>query len=178
MLTLPATTQPTLPLLAAAARLLSGDQGFADRVDALFGLLREAVQFHDARLVFWHEPGGARAQLTTPNGWHEYWIDDLTELAEQRGASVHTTIPLGKLLDGAAGDLPDELTYLGTPIAWNGQTWGVLELRAPGPALRPTRASLVGALVPLLAAAIALESGALALPALARTSTDLRLLSG
>ena len=115
MLTLPATTQPTLPLLAAAARLLSGDQGFADRVDALFGLLREAVQFHDARLVFWHEPGGARAQLTTPNGWHEYWIDDLTELAEQRGASVHTTIPLSKLLDGAAADLPDELSYLGTP---------------------------------------------------------------
>jgi signal transduction histidine kinase len=169
MLALPPTTQPALPLLAAIARLLSSDRSFAARMNDLFVLLREAVTFHDGRLVCWlqsAQAGGLREQFYTPNGWHDYWNDDLTRQVAQRGAPVRVTVPMRVLLNGQAPDLPPEITYFGAPVVWNGELWGVLELRAPGAeSMVAAEQSFVGALLPLLAAAIAVEGGAGSLPA-------------
>ncbi len=172
MLTVPPTTQPALPLLATVARLLSSDLAFVDRMHDLFGLLHEAVQFYDARLIYWPQtaqPGAPREQIGTDDGWHEYWIDDLTDLAVQRGAPVHTSIPFEKLLDDPADDLPAEIWYYGIPITWNEQTWGVLELRAAGSAaFTAAEQAFLTAITPLLAAAIAIEGGDSMLPVLAQ----------
>ncbi|KPV51050.1 hypothetical protein SE17_23425, partial [Kouleothrix aurantiaca] len=177
MLTSPATTQLPLQLLASAARLLSSDEPFASRIHQLFALLREAVPFHDARLVFWPqsteaaEPG---EHIRTEQGWHAYWIDDLTDLAVQRGSPVQTTIPFKQLLDDSDSSLPGEISYFGTPIAWGGQTWGVLELRAAGAGgVAPADQAFVAALAPLLASAIAVEQPASALPVLASSADEL-----
>ena len=77
MLALPTTTQPALPLLSTIARLLSSDRSFAARISDLFVLLREAVPFHDGRLVCWLQSAhanGMREQYYTPNGWPDAWI--------------------------------------------------------------------------------------------------------
>ncbi|HEX9372986.1 MAG TPA: ATP-binding protein [Roseiflexaceae bacterium] len=164
MLALPPTTQPALPLLSAIARLLSSDRSFAARMHDLFVLLREAVTFHDGRLVCWLQSAQApslREQFYTPNGWQDLWNDDLTRQVVQRGAPVRLAIPLRLLHNGSAPDLPAEITYFGAPVIWNGQLWGVLELRAAGAdAIAPAEQSFVVALLPLLAAAIAVEGGA------------------
>ena len=177
MLTLPSTTQPALPLLATAARLLSSDHAFADRIRDLFTLLHEAVHYYDARLVYWRQTaasGTPAEQIATADGWHTYWIDDLTDLAVQRGAPVHTTIPFSKLLDDAPGDLPAEIAYFGTPIVWSDQTWGVLELRAAGSAaFSPAEQAFVAALMPLLAAAVAVEHSDSALPTITQRADEL-----
>lgn len=179
MLTVSPTTQPELLLLASAARLLSSDMAFAERIRELFGLLHEGVQFYDARLVYWPPSLSGQqnaAQLSTAEGWHRYWIDDLTELAVQRGAPVQTTIPFNQLLDSASGELPDEISYFGTPIIWGEQTWGVLELRTPGAgAFSPSEQAFVAALMPLLASAIAVEQGDSALPVLAQPTAELTI---
>src|SRR5438128_12011929 len=81
MLALPPTTQPALPLLSTIARLLSSDRSFAARISDLFVLLREAVAFHDGRLVCWlqsAQASGLREQFYTPNGWQDAWNDELT----------------------------------------------------------------------------------------------------
>jgi signal transduction histidine kinase len=164
MLALPPTTQPALPLLSTIARLLSSERAFAARMQDLFVLLHEAVGFHDGRLVCWlrsAQSAGPREQFYTPDGWHDFWIDDLTELVTQRDAPVYTTIPFSKLLTNPASDLPAEITYFGVPVTWEGQLWGVLELRAAGAqAINTTEQAFVNALLPLLAAAIAVEGGA------------------
>ena len=60
-----------------------------------------------------------------------------------------------------AADLPSEITYFGVPVIWEGQLWGVLELRAVGTqAIATAEQSFVNAFLPLLAAAIAVEGGA------------------
>jgi len=177
MLTSPDTTHIPLQLLASAARLLSGDEPFASRIHQLFALLREAVPFHDARLMFWpqstdtNEPG---EHIRTEQGWHAYWIDDLTDLAVQRGSPVQTTIPFKQLLDDTDTSLPDEISYFGTPIVWGEQTWGVLELRAAGTGgFSPADQAFVAALAPLLASAIAVEQPENALPVLAARADEL-----
>ena len=145
----------------------------------LFVLLHEAVNFHDGRLVCWlrsAQSSGPREQFYTPDGWHDFWIDDLTDLVVQREGPVYTTIPFSKLLSHPAADLPPEITYFGVPISWEGQLWGILELRAIGPqAIAPAEQSFVSALLPLLAAAIAVEGGAgkvLTLPSHANELTN------
>jgi signal transduction histidine kinase len=164
MLALPPTTQPALPLLSAIARLLSSDRSFAARMHDLFVLLREAVIFHDARLVCWlqsAQSGSLREQFYTPNGWHDLWNDDLTRQVAQRGTPVHLTIPRRVLFGEHAADLPAEITYFGASIVWEGRLWGVIELRAAGAnAVAAGEQAFIAALLPLLAAAIAVEGGA------------------
>jgi signal transduction histidine kinase/GAF domain-containing protein len=164
MLALPTTTQPALPLLSTIARLLSSDRSFAARISDLFVLLREAVPFHDGRLVCWLQSAhssGMREQFYTPNGWQDAWNDELTRQVVQHGSAVRLTMPMRLLLNGDTPDLPGEVTYFGVPVLWNGRLWGVLELRAAGTsAIGEPEQGFVSALLPLLAAAIAVEGGA------------------
>jgi signal transduction histidine kinase/GAF domain-containing protein len=161
MLVLPPTTQPTLPILSAVARLLASERSFAARIYDMFVLLRDAVQFHDGRLVCWlqsDQPASLREQFYTPNGLPHPWNDELTQHVVQRNAPVRLTAPLRVFLDGDAPELPGEITYYGAPIIWDGQLWGVLELRAAGAeAFGQSDQALLVALLPLLAAAIAVE---------------------
>src|SRR5215207_683035 len=106
MLAIPPTTQLTLPLLSTIARLLSSDRSFAARISDLFVLLREAVVFHDGRLVCWLQSAhasGLREQFYTPNGWQAAWNDELTRQVVQHGAAVRLTAPVRVLLNG---DIP------------------------------------------------------------------------
>jgi signal transduction histidine kinase/GAF domain-containing protein len=164
MLAIPPTTQPALPLISTIARLLSSDRSFAARIHDLFVLLREAVVFHDGRLVCWLQSAhtsGLREQFYTPNGWPDAWNDDLTRQVVQHGAAVRLTAPVRVLLNGDIPDPPAEVTYFGVPVTWNGRLWGVLELRAAGSgAIGDPEQGFVAALLPLLAAAIAVEGGA------------------
>ncbi|MFL5807052.1 MAG: ATP-binding protein [Roseiflexaceae bacterium] len=161
MLALPPTTRATLPALSAVARLLAGDRSFAARIADLFVLLRAVIQFHDGRLVCWlqpDDPDGPREQFTTPSGWPQPWNDELIQHMVERSTPVRLTTPLRVMLDGAAPELPGEITYFGAPIRWEGQLWGVLELRAAGvDPLGPTEEAFIAAVLPLLAAAIAVE---------------------
>ena len=161
MLVLPPTTQATLPILSAVARLLASERSFAARIYDMFVLLRDAVQFHDGRLVCWlqsDQPASLREQFYTPNGLPHPWNDELTQHVVQRNAPVRLTAPLRVFLDGDAPELPGEITYYGAPIIWDGQLWGVLELRAAGAeAFGQSDQALLAALLPLLAAAIAVE---------------------
>jgi signal transduction histidine kinase/putative methionine-R-sulfoxide reductase with GAF domain len=130
----------------------------------LFVLLHDAVRFHDGRLVCWlqsAQSASLREQFYTPNGWPDLWNDDLTRQVAQRGVAVRLAMPMRVLLNGESPDLPAEITYFGAPITWNGQTWGVLELRAPGAnGMSHEEQSFLAAVTPLLAAAIAVEGGA------------------
>jgi signal transduction histidine kinase len=71
--------------------------------------------------------------------------------------------------------LPGGVVHYAAPVAWDGRLWGVLELRAEGgEALGLIEQTMVSALVPLLAVAIAGEgAAAAALPALAAPSAAL-----
>jgi signal transduction histidine kinase len=164
MLALPTTTQPALPLLSAIARLLSSERSFVARMHDLFVLLHEAVRFHDGRLVCWlqsTQSSSLREQFYTPNSWTDPWNDDLTRQVVQRGTAIRVAMPMRVLLNGDAPEMPSEITYFGAPIAWNGQIWGVLELRAPGAdGISTAEQSFLAAVAPLLAAAIAVEGGA------------------
>src|SRR5215212_7808170 len=123
MLALPPTTQPTLPLLSTIARLLSSDRSFAARVSDLFVLLREAVVFHDGRLVCWLQSahaGGMREQFYTPNGWPDAWNDELTRQVVERGTAVRLTRPMGRLRKGDRADLPGEVADYGGPVLGDG----------------------------------------------------------
>jgi signal transduction histidine kinase len=161
MLALPPTTEAQLPVLSAVARLLAGERSFAARITDLFVLLRDAVQFHDGRLVCWlqaDDSAGMREQFSTPTGWPYPWNDDLTEQVAVRNAPVRLTVPQRVMLDGAAPELPGEITYYGAPIVWESRLWGVLELRAVGTdAFGAAEQSFLAALLPLLAAVIAVE---------------------
>jgi signal transduction histidine kinase/GAF domain-containing protein len=161
MLALPPTTEASLPVLSAVARLLAGERSFAARISDLFVLLRDAVQFHDGRLVCWldaTDPATLREQFFTPTGWPYPWNDELTAQVSERSVPVRLTAPIRVMLDGVAPELPSEITYLGLPILWEGRLWGVLELRAAGAsAFGASEQAFLAALVPLLAAAIAVE---------------------
>src|SRR5262249_26348853 len=170
MLALPQTSQPALPLLSAIARLLSSDRSFAARMHDLFVLLREAVVFHDGRLVCWLQSAhvsGLREQFYTPNGWQDAWKNVLTRQVVQHGPPVRLTVPMRVRLNADLPNLPGEVTYFGVPVTWNDRLWGVLELRAAGSsAIGEHEQGFVAALMPLLAAAIAVEGGAGDVPTL------------
>ena len=113
MLALPPTTQPALPLLSTIARLLSSERAFAARMQDLFVLLHEAVGFHDGRLVCWlrsAQSAGPREQFYTLSGWHDFWIDDLTDLVHD--VLVHQVATyLGvepEVVDPELGDLGED----------------------------------------------------------------------
>jgi signal transduction histidine kinase/GAF domain-containing protein len=177
MLALPPTTQPTLPVLSAVARLLAGERSFAARIADLFVLLRDAVQFHDGRLVCWldpGDPGSLREQFVTSDSLPHPWNDELTQQVAARAAPVRLTAPLRVVLDGAAPELPGEITYFGAPILWEGRLWGVLELRCAGSqAFSEVDQTFLAALLPLLASAIAVEGGGEQVRTLARRPGEL-----
>lgn len=163
MLALPPPTHPSLPLLSTIARLLASERSFAARIHDTFTLLRDAVSFQDGRLICWLQSAaaaGPREQFYTPNGWQKSWSDEFTHKVIEREAAARFVVPLRVLLNGDAPEGSSELTYFGAPIAWNGILWGVLELIAPGgDAFTTEEQTFIGALLPLLAAAIAVEGG-------------------
>jgi signal transduction histidine kinase len=177
MLALPPTTQPTLSILSAVARLLAGDRSFAARIADFFMLLRDAVPFHDGRLICWldpDDPAGLREQFATSDSLPHPWNDDLPQHVAERGAPVRITAPLRLVLDTTAPGLPDAITYFGAPIVWEGQLWGVLELRAAGvQAFGDAEQAFLAALLPLLASAIAVEGGGDRVRTLARRPGEL-----
>ncbi len=177
MLALPSSTEATLPALSAVARLLSSERSFAARIADLFVLLRTVVQFHDGRLVCWlqpDDPAGPREQFATPNGWSQPWNDELIEHVAERSAPVRLIAPLRVMVDGTAPELAGEITYFGAPIRWDGRLWGVLELRAAdADSFAPAEEIFLGALLPLLAATIAVEGTGDPGPALRRRPGEL-----
>lgn len=148
MYTLTRTTA-ALPLVLNASRLLAGDQALTMRLIGVFDVLRQAITFHDGRMTWWQrEPVTAATgeQWYAPNGWSVPWSDDvLREVIEQ-----------GKPCQNAAHNA---IVHYGAPIIWNGQLWGVLELRGSELHVGNEEQALIDALSPLLAAAIASDRG-------------------
>lgn len=153
--------QPTLPLLAALNRLLASDRSFAVRIADMFVLLHDALDFHDGRLVCWlqgFDAGGLREQVVTPDAWSYPWNEGLTLQVARRGEPVRLVGAVRRVPDDVAQEGLVTITYCGVPIVWDGRTWGVLELRAVGDSgLSSLEQAFMGALLPLLAATIAVE---------------------
>jgi signal transduction histidine kinase len=159
MLGAPQQQQASLALVTHVARLLASERPFDARVSGLFTLLQDVVGFHDGRLSYWLSdtldaatPEDAPAQLYALNGWQEPWSDEpLQTVVAQRA-------PVRRLLPGA-------IAHYAAPVAWEGRLWGVLELRADGEqTLGLVEQTMISALIPLLAVAIAGESGATGAP--------------
>lgn len=162
--------QPPAPALAALARLLAESRPFAARMRDVFQVLRQAVPFHEGRLIFRTLSDTLVEQVATPEQWPLPWNDDVTAQVVRRLAAVRVTEPA----QGADGALPQMITSYSAPVAWAGECLGVLELRGAGEyAFTPGEQSFIGALLPVLAAAITSE-GSTSLPSLPRT-TDLSL---
>ncbi|MCS6940457.1 MAG: GAF domain-containing protein, partial [Roseiflexus sp.] len=143
-------TTATLPLVLNASRLLAGDQSLTVRLLGLFDVLRQAIAFHDGRITWWRcAPITATTgeQCYAPNGLSFPWSDDvLREVIEQ-----------GKPCRNSSRNA---LVHYGAPIAWNGQLWGVLELRGDDRmTIGDEEQALIDALAPLAAAAIASDHG-------------------
>lgn len=154
-----------LSVLSAASRLLQEELPLVQRIHRLFGLLRLAIRYRDARLTCWLQsarPGAHRQQIFSPESWAYPWDDTLTRSVALGGKTVIKTIALG-----SAGQSDKNLPvipagYLGAPIFWGGRLWGVLELRNDDLRRFTGRISeLIEALKPLLAAAIAQEGARL-----------------
>jgi len=169
MLTQRPNQQSSLALVTHVARLLASDHPFEARVGGMFTLMRDVIGFHDGRLTCWAADTAAHTQIYANNGWQVPWSDEpLRETMAQRA-------PARLLLGGTV--------HYAAPVAWDGKLWGVLELRSEGPeALGLIEQTMVSALVPLLAVAIAGEGRAAAplaapLPALtARQKSTLQAL--
>lgn len=159
-----AEQRPTLPLIGAISRALLADRPFGERVQELFTLLHAAVAYRDGRLICWAE--GANAGLVgllyhSPDARDEPWDSELTRRA------AHGLMPL-RVTHEAPCDRPGQAprsVYLGLPIRWDGQLWGLLELRKPlrGDEARPPldgdEQAVLLALLPTLAASIAASAG-------------------
>jgi signal transduction histidine kinase len=154
MLALPPTNSTSLALVTDVARLLAGDRPFAVRIDEVLVLMRRVLGFNDGRLT--RVAGGARAQWQLANGWSEPWDEEALETALTNRAPIRRIM---RRVDAqAAGD--GLLTHYSAPIAWDGQLWGALELRAAGGnAIGLIEQTAIAALVPLLAVALAGEGG-------------------
>ncbi|HWQ13128.1 MAG TPA: ATP-binding protein [Roseiflexaceae bacterium] len=151
--------QPTsLAIVTHVARLLARDHPFESRIGGVFTLLQEAIGFHDGRLTCWLAPDAAPRQIYAADGWQEPWSDEPLRAVVEGRAPLRRVLPAG-----ARG----ELVHYAAPIAWDERLWGVLELRAlDAEALGLIEQTMVSALTPLLAVAIAGEGGASpALPA-------------
>lgn len=143
-------TTAALPFVLNASRLLASDQALTVRLAGLFDLLRQAIAFHDGRMTWWRrEPVAAATgeQWYAPNGWSIPWSDDV----------LRKVIEQGKPWQNAA---PSAIVHYGAPVVWNGQLWGVLELRGSDQMIvGDEEQALIDALTPLLAAAIASDRG-------------------
>jgi signal transduction histidine kinase len=168
MLALPPSTHLSPLLLTSLARTLASDRSFVARVHDMFVLLREAVTFHDGRLICWLEPielGGIHEEFTTPECWPIGWDDERAWQVARDAQPARVVVTHPTPIENCVGDCPTELTYFGAPVTWLGQTWGVLELRAAGAdALTSPEQTFIGNVLPLLAAAIAVEGQGLEAP--------------
>ena len=147
---------PSLALVSGAARLLAADLPFADRARDLFELLRDSIGVPDARLHCWFGgyPGGEPARFAS--------ADDLADASPAWDAGLAQRVAASRIASRLRGDALDETTIYVAPIASDDRVWGVLELRAAGDdALGLVEQTMVSALLPLLAAAIAGERDAL-----------------
>lgn len=165
MLALTQTTASSLALLSSIAQLLIDERAFAARIQDMFAQLHSAISFQDARITYWPHtagPGGSPEQFYTLNGRHMPWNEDLTRMVIERRAPQHLRVTIDDLLDDRPSGQPHEASYLGVPIVWGSQLWGVLEFRAqPSDAFSVAEQEIIAALLPLLAASIAAESNAL-----------------
>ena len=156
MTLLPASTNPTsLALVTDVARVLAGEQPFAERIGDVLALMRRVLGFRDARLT---RSGGGPGQGVPANSWAEPWDEDVL------GATLAGRAPMRRVMRRIAPDAQGDglLTHYSLPIAWDGRIWGALELRANGGnAIGLIEQTAVAALAPLLAVALAGEPGAL-----------------
>lgn len=160
-------------LLTALARLLASERSFAARVSDMFGVLHQAVTFADARLFCWLDGGMTRELFVSPGGLPVPWDDALTDATAQARRPRYVISPPPTLIENGSA-LPPELTIYSAPIVWGDQLYGALELRAIGrDAFSGGDAAFLGALLPLLAAAIAGESDGALVPVLAPPPSEL-----
>jgi len=155
-----ATTRSSssLTLVADAARLLATDGPISTRVDGVLKIMRRALGFHDGRVsrVAEGTGRGVREQWVITNGWDEPWVDDVLD------AAIAARAPIRRVVRRRGSDVvPDGLiTHYCAPIAWDGQLWGAVEVRAAGgSAIGLVEQTSIAALVPLLAVALAGDAG-------------------
>ncbi|KAB8143431.1 GAF domain-containing protein [Chloroflexia bacterium SDU3-3] len=152
MLALSPITQPAPAALAALARLLSSERAFESRIADMFGLLRAAVDYGDARLICWNaSASGGHRIFTSDDALPQPWDDTLADQTAQQ-----LTVRRVSLAPAAMAAAADSLTIYSAPVVWLGQLHGVVELRSTLPeAFSPAEQAFMAALIPLLAAAIA-----------------------
>ncbi len=151
----------SLALIAEVTRTLYSEHPLTLRLHTFFSLLHTGIPYRDARLTCWFQsaqPGTLRHQFYSPDGWTYPWNDSLTWRIALKGqmARYILTHDTG---NSQASNLPVvQFAYLGAPIIWQGQLWGILELRANNSdELDTTTQELVRGILPQLAAVVAEE---------------------
>lgn len=156
----------TLSALSEASQILSSSEPLATRVERCFTLLRNTIPGVDLRLTIYSGSGGIAQHFaleqSSPLSWDEGRVAAVARL--RRPVVAHFGAPaLPRTLERdqhrrikQPEETLEQLTYLGLPILWDGRLWGVLEARRMG-AWTTEERSLLGALLPLFAAAIAEE---------------------
>ena len=176
MLALSSIPQPSPTLLASIARLLSSERTLTARVFDMFSLLREALFYDDARLIAWLDgAGGTREIFATTERLAVEWDDTLTDQTRRTRAARRVTLSPTTVIEHGEAATP-ELTVLSVPVIWGTHLYGVLELRATGQqGFGAAEQAFVAALLPLLAAAIAVEGEQGAVFALAPQPNELTI---
>ena len=176
MLALSSIPQPSPTLLASIARLLSSERTLTARVFDMFSLLREALFYDDARLIAWLDgAGGTREIFATTERLAVEWDDTLTDQSRRTRAARRVTLSPPTVIEHGEAATP-ELTVLSVPVIWGTHLYGVLELRATGQqGFGAAEQAFVAALLPLLAAAIAVEGEQGAVFALAPQPNELTI---
>jgi signal transduction histidine kinase/GAF domain-containing protein len=149
------TTHEMLVLLAEASRLLHAEQPLGARLHSFFHLLRTGVRYRDARLTCWFQaarPGSQRQEFYFPDPPLHPWDNRLMRQTAMEGKIVCRVVTV------ADEQGSETFFYMGSPISWQRQLWGVLEMRAePSDESGEAAQELIAALLPQLAIAIALE---------------------
>lgn len=168
------TAIANLALVGEFSRLLHDQRPFSLRLKKLFQEMRAELSFRDIRLTCWFQSarqGSLRQQFFSPDPPTHPWDNQLMRRTAVASQMLCCTVPNG------AGR---ENTYVGLPIRWNNQLWGVLELRKSDrePITQEVQ-ELLAALAPQFATAIAREGTRLSqqepasqLQALGATGTD------
>jgi signal transduction histidine kinase/putative methionine-R-sulfoxide reductase with GAF domain len=172
-----ATPTEMLALLSEISRLLHDARPLAVRLHDMYLLMHRSIRYRDARLTCWFHtarPGSWRQQFYSSDSGSPLWDNQLMRQTALKGnitfhliepTHVPTTStgpgpPTSTSNDHQAGAIQvrHPRVYLGAPIIWSQQLWGVLELRADAPDdLGPRVQEFVTALVPQLATVIAAE---------------------
>ncbi|NJN66223.1 MAG: GAF domain-containing protein [Chloroflexaceae bacterium] len=153
----------TLAVLAEATRMLHEDGPFGRRVHELFKHLHRGMRYGDARLTCWFpsaRPGAQRQQFYSSDTLACPWDNQrMRQTAMDRQVVRYTLQPeTNAPSPPALARRGGEIIYLGAPICWGKQLWGVLEVRSGNPDdLGTTEQELIAALLPQIAVAIAME---------------------